>query len=203
MALVWKTTDDGQSWEKISPDLTYGDPETLGVTGGLIIHTSRYSNPLVRQRRDLVKVGVTLVRPRWPLGFDPVWMDDLAPSTMFHLEDKEFNRQYNAKLEKIGVDRIIRQLKEISAQHGGKDLVLLGYDKVEYEGHYVCYRQTFANWFKTKTGVEIKELYDPGGTKKKKKSGQDAERPEAVEKPSLFDALTASLKAVQKAKDEM
>lgn len=33
---VWKTTDDGQSWTKISPDLTYADPETLGVTGGEI-----------------------------------------------------------------------------------------------------------------------------------------------------------------------
>lgn len=33
---VWKTTDDGQSWEKISPDLTYADPSTLGETGGVI-----------------------------------------------------------------------------------------------------------------------------------------------------------------------
>ena len=33
---VWKTTDDGQNWEKISPDLTYADPETLGVSGGII-----------------------------------------------------------------------------------------------------------------------------------------------------------------------
>lgn len=33
---LWKTTDDGQSWEKISPDLTYADPETLGPTGGII-----------------------------------------------------------------------------------------------------------------------------------------------------------------------
>lgn len=33
---VWKTTDDGQSWEKISPDLTYADPSTLGKTGGII-----------------------------------------------------------------------------------------------------------------------------------------------------------------------
>ncbi|WP_323756010.1 VPS10 domain-containing protein [Roseivirga sp.] len=33
---VWKTTNDGQTWEKISPDLTYADPETLGVTGGVI-----------------------------------------------------------------------------------------------------------------------------------------------------------------------
>lgn len=33
---VWKTTNDGQTWEKISPDLTYADPETLGETGGII-----------------------------------------------------------------------------------------------------------------------------------------------------------------------
>ncbi|MEM8888858.1 MAG: glycosyl hydrolase, partial [Bacteroidota bacterium] len=33
---VWKTTNDGQSWEKISPDLTYADPSTLGKTGGII-----------------------------------------------------------------------------------------------------------------------------------------------------------------------
>ncbi|MFN6061996.1 MAG: glycosyl hydrolase, partial [Bacteroidota bacterium] len=32
---VWKTTNDGQSWDKISPDLTFADPETLGPTGGL------------------------------------------------------------------------------------------------------------------------------------------------------------------------
>ena len=33
---VWKTINDGQSWKKISPDLTYADPETLGETGGII-----------------------------------------------------------------------------------------------------------------------------------------------------------------------
>lgn len=33
---VWMTTDEGQSWEKISPDLTYADTATLGVSGGVI-----------------------------------------------------------------------------------------------------------------------------------------------------------------------
>lgn len=33
---VWKTINDGQTWERISPDLTYADPETLGETGGVI-----------------------------------------------------------------------------------------------------------------------------------------------------------------------
>jgi photosystem II stability/assembly factor-like uncharacterized protein len=35
---LWRTTDDGQSWQKISPDLTRNDPLTLGDSGGPITH---------------------------------------------------------------------------------------------------------------------------------------------------------------------
>ncbi len=33
---IWKTTDDGQTWTRISPDLTRADPKTLGDSGGPI-----------------------------------------------------------------------------------------------------------------------------------------------------------------------
>ena len=33
---LWKTSNDGQSWRQISPDLTRGDPKTLGDSGGPI-----------------------------------------------------------------------------------------------------------------------------------------------------------------------
>lgn len=33
---LWRTTNEGQSWEKISPDLTRGDPKTMGPSGGPI-----------------------------------------------------------------------------------------------------------------------------------------------------------------------
>ncbi len=33
---VWKTTNEGQSWEQISPDLTRADPSTMGPSGGPI-----------------------------------------------------------------------------------------------------------------------------------------------------------------------
>ncbi len=33
---VWKTTDEGQSWQQISPDLTRADPATIGPSGGPI-----------------------------------------------------------------------------------------------------------------------------------------------------------------------
>jgi photosystem II stability/assembly factor-like uncharacterized protein len=35
---VWKTTNSGQSWEKISGDLTRHDPKTMGLSGGPITH---------------------------------------------------------------------------------------------------------------------------------------------------------------------
>jgi photosystem II stability/assembly factor-like uncharacterized protein len=35
---VWKTTDGGQTWEKISGDLTRHDPKTMGDSGGPITH---------------------------------------------------------------------------------------------------------------------------------------------------------------------
>ncbi len=33
---VWRTDNEGQSWERISPDLTRADPETMGPSGGPI-----------------------------------------------------------------------------------------------------------------------------------------------------------------------
>jgi photosystem II stability/assembly factor-like uncharacterized protein len=33
---VWKSTNEGQSWQRISPDLTRADPSTLGPSGGPI-----------------------------------------------------------------------------------------------------------------------------------------------------------------------
>ncbi len=35
---LWKTTDEGHSWQMISPDLTRADPKTLGDSGGPITH---------------------------------------------------------------------------------------------------------------------------------------------------------------------
>ena len=37
---VFRTLDEGHSWEAISPDLTYADPATLGVSGPLTMDTA-------------------------------------------------------------------------------------------------------------------------------------------------------------------
>ena len=33
---VWKSTNEGQSWQKVSPDLTRHDPSTMEASGGPI-----------------------------------------------------------------------------------------------------------------------------------------------------------------------
>jgi photosystem II stability/assembly factor-like uncharacterized protein len=40
---VWVTSNEGQTWERISPDLTYADPESMGESGGVI--TNDMSGP--------------------------------------------------------------------------------------------------------------------------------------------------------------
>jgi hypothetical protein len=37
---VFRTTDEGHSWHAISPDLTYADPDTMGVSGPLTMDTA-------------------------------------------------------------------------------------------------------------------------------------------------------------------
>jgi len=37
---VFKTTNEGHSWSEISPDLTYADPDTMGVSGPLTMDTA-------------------------------------------------------------------------------------------------------------------------------------------------------------------
>ncbi|NNF62616.1 MAG: glycosyl hydrolase [Acidimicrobiia bacterium] len=37
---VFKTTNEGQSWDTISPDLTHADPETMGVSGPLTMDSA-------------------------------------------------------------------------------------------------------------------------------------------------------------------
>ena len=37
---LFRTTDEGHSWQAISPDLTYADPETMGVSGPLTMDTA-------------------------------------------------------------------------------------------------------------------------------------------------------------------
>lgn len=62
---VWRSLDDGQSWEKISPDLTRADPKTVGDSGGPItkdqngpeFYATLFTIAPSRHERDTIWVG--------------------------------------------------------------------------------------------------------------------------------------------------
>jgi photosystem II stability/assembly factor-like uncharacterized protein len=60
---VWRTTTAGQSWEKISPDLTRHDPKTMGESGGPI--TRDMNGPEVYATVFALGPGKTNVNILW------------------------------------------------------------------------------------------------------------------------------------------
>ena len=60
---VWKSTNAGQSWEKISPDLTRHDPATLGPSGG----------PITLDQTGVETYGTVFALPPSRLEPDVIW----------------------------------------------------------------------------------------------------------------------------------
>jgi photosystem II stability/assembly factor-like uncharacterized protein len=59
--VVFKTTDQGQSWTPISPDLTRNDPKTTGISGGPITHdqtTAEFYATVFTLAESFKKAGV-------------------------------------------------------------------------------------------------------------------------------------------------
>jgi photosystem II stability/assembly factor-like uncharacterized protein len=60
---LWKSTDRGHSWERISGDLTYGDPETLGASGG----------PITRDQTSVEYYGTIFAIAPSPHEANTIW----------------------------------------------------------------------------------------------------------------------------------
>ena len=107
----------------------------------------------------MVKVAITVGKPKWPVGFEFVEFNLLAPfGRLFRIDDREeFTKAYFEKMDRIGVAAISKRFQEISDQHGGKDLVLLCYENLTKPGEW-CHRQVFAQWWLRETGEGIEEL---------------------------------------------
>jgi len=143
--------------------------------------TSRFYNPVVKERDNLIRVGIVLWRPRYGLGYDvDAYLTELRPDQyMMGLEDDAFTAAYMAKLDRQGVDVIRQRLDEIRATHGQREIVLLCYEHVKDPTEYDCHRQLFARWWEQKTGESIEELDDPGPkeVKRKKKKARQPSLP--------------------------
>jgi len=126
-----------------------------------MIYTSRYSN------RELRKGCYTAVRisigiPKWGLGYKlDGELKDLMPFGLLGKYDNDldgFRREYYARLDGIGTQRIASQLKLF--EDAGKDIVLLCYEDIRKGADNWCHRTVFSEWWKERTGELIEELPD-------------------------------------------
>ncbi|RJX18519.1 MAG: hypothetical protein C4570_06475 [Ammonifex sp.] len=123
------------------------------------LYTGRYKHKQIADS-GLVPVGITLGVPKFPLPYQVVeYVRELAPDGwMFQINDRAaFTPKFYAKLDRIGVEKIRRQLERISREHGGRDLVLLCYEDVSKPREW-CHRLVFAEWWGSKTGEKVEEL---------------------------------------------
>jgi photosystem II stability/assembly factor-like uncharacterized protein len=84
---LWRTVNEGQSWERISPDLTRADPKTLGDSGGPITKDQNgpeffatiFAIAPSRQERDTVWVGSDDGRVHVTRDAGKTWADVTPP----------------------------------------------------------------------------------------------------------------------------
>ena len=162
----------------------------------MAIWTSRYSNRELKSGRYF-PVGISLGQPKWPLGYEVRnQCFSLAPKRyMLDIEDKEkYRTAYIRKIEDIGTAKIIAMVRKMAQEAASerKELVLLCYEDVR-DGESWCHRTMFAEWWKEKTGEEIKELADPSEPKVKRITEEKKQDPKPQEpelhQMSIFDML--------------
>lgn len=118
-----------------------------------------------------VAVRITLGRP-------PHWFKHpheevrllAPPPAVFRLEsDEAFTEGYERHLERVGVDRLRVEFRELSERHEGRRLVLCCFEARVEE----CHRGQFARYWEAQTGEAVPELQSCGRTHKR----QDAQQP--------------------------
>lgn len=142
----------------------------------LRIFTGRYSNPNVPES-GLMPVGITRYPPRFRLAFElKANLYDLAPTPeMLQIAKEEHGRDrfiaaYRARLNRIGVDDVLRQLRGV--QGDGAGVVLLCYEDLTTGEHW-CHRLLLGEWLREHAGLVVTELPDPGKKAARKKATPD------------------------------
>ena len=153
----------------------------------MAIYTSRFSNPELKNGK-YTAFRISVGSPRWDTGYRiDGEIKDLMPFGLLgkYDNDKEgFRLRYFAKLDTIGIYRLKQLLQAFAS--AGKDVVLLCYEDVRKGDDNWCHRVMFAEWWKERTGEEIKELADPTPEPKVKPQTVKDEETGGILQLSLF-----------------
>lgn len=123
------------------------------------IFTSYYKK-IADNPRGLIAVRISTTKPEWFPGCI-LSLPELYPgkTMVFNykgglLEDDEYKKQYNKKLEELDANELIGKLEKISLKFGNRDIALLCYETPDK----LCHRHFVAKWLTENTSYEIKEL---------------------------------------------
>ena len=117
-----------------------------------MIYTSYFS----KKKEDLENTAycsIAVYNPRYELTYELKNASTIKPYGIFKkYTGEEYTRKYFERLDNIGVDRILEDLKQ--AQGDKENLVLMCYEKNPND----CHRSMFAEWWFINTGEIIEEL---------------------------------------------
>ena len=120
--------------------------------------TSRFQDAELIRASDLVPVGISVGWPKFALGYTALYMRELAPYGLLHIEDAEqFDAAYIARLEAVGPDVFAKRFAAVAAEHDKPGLALLCFDPVGVP----CHRHVFGRWWGHVTGQQVPELQSP------------------------------------------
>jgi hypothetical protein len=110
-----------------------------------------------------IPVAASLGRPKWPLRYTLEHeARRLAPWGLFDVKDPaEFTRRYRERLDRLDLDALVAKFEAISAQHGGRRVVLLCFEDLTKPGEF-CHRRVFADFWQERTGQPVPELAENG-----------------------------------------
>ena len=134
-----------------------------------MIYTSYFQKQVNKNDENTVYASIAVGKPKTDFEFRLEDAYILKPFGIFgkNLTDEEYKSLYLERLEKIGVEKIRRVLREI--QGNKENLILLCFEKNREE----CHRSWFAEWWQEKTGEIIEEY--------------ESEHKKTVKQLSIFD----------------
>jgi hypothetical protein len=99
----------------------------------------RYQSRELILASGLRPCGISVGRPKFPLGYTPLYLGELAPYGLLGIEDgQEFSASYIDRLGSVGVEVLAERFAAIVAEHQTRGLVFLCFEPVGQNCHRIC-----------------------------------------------------------------
>lgn len=119
------------------------------------IYTSYFGKLKAIEKAGILPVSIAVSPPKWYMG--PQYRA-LAPRyDMLRMDSETYLIHFNAILNGLSAEKVLKDLKHISDMNGGKDIALLCFEKPSD----LCHRQYVAKWLLQEEERKTEEFQAP------------------------------------------